>query len=105
MLWLLAMATAVGFAMARGTISLRGMLRQKSIRGLGGLSPARVQLMLISLTAAAIYVGTVFGAPPSPPGRLPSVPAWLLVGVGVSNGIYLTAKVASVRLGRARRRN
>ncbi len=90
----------IAFRLVSGAINSRGLLYDKS---LGGLSPARVQLLFLSLSGAFYYLMSVIELVQSGPGGPLSLPApsnELLALVVGSNTVYLTAKAASATRGR-----
>jgi len=100
-LWLLTGAALVAVGMLNGTVTVRGLLRDKTAGSVGRSSAARVQLFLATLAIAALYLRSVVARPDT--GRLPAAPlTWVLV-LAASNGIYLTSKVVSARRARARK--
>lgn len=80
------LAIIVVYQMLTGRISPRSLLSDKD----GSLSAARVQLLAATLVAAFAYISQVFNQPT----ELPAVPAWLLVGLGGSEIIYLWGKAS-----------
>lgn len=89
---------------ATGRINLKGLLQSSPD---SAISPARVQLLFLTLTSAFGYLGVVVNALASPGGglsSLPPVPPEVLAVTGGSNGLYLAAKglIASGWLDRLR---
>jgi hypothetical protein len=89
---------------ATGRINLKGLLQSSPD---SGISPARVQLLFLTLTGAFGYLGIVVNALADPcanPCSLPPVPTEVLALTGGSNGLYLGAKglIASGWLDRLR---
>lgn len=80
------LAIIVVYQMLTGRISCRSLLYGED----GKLSTARVQLLAATLVAAFAYISQVI----SQPGELPAVPAWLLVGLGGSELVYLWGKAS-----------
>lgn len=76
----------VAYQLLTGRISVRGLLSGPD----GNLSAARVQLLVATLVGAFVYLSQVI----SQPGELPTVPTWLLVGLGGSELIYLWGKAS-----------
>jgi len=100
-LWLLALSTLVAVGMLRGTVTVRGLLRDKTPGGRGGSSAGRVQLLVTTLAIASLYVRSI--AKRSDMVRLPVVPLAGVIVLGTSNSIYLTSKVVSAIRARARK--
>jgi len=94
-----ALIAVVGFQLLTGKIETRGLLREKTKNGLGGVSPARVQLLLLTV-AFAFYVlsqvkFSIASAFPKP-GVFPEIDVkWLLI-LGGSHSIYLGGKGISM---------
>ncbi|SRR6266487_5667435 len=101
MLWMLALAGLVAVRMLNGTITVRGLLRHKTATGPGGLSAGRVQLFLVTLAVASLYVTALVAR--SGPGLLPDAPLPWIIVLGASNAMYLTSQVVSALRARARR--
>ena len=91
-LWLIlgGLALIVGYQMLTGKINTTGLFDDKVTRG---LSPGRVQLLVLTLAGAGYYLLLVAQQPPD--GSLPSVPEEVLLLVGGSNLVYLGAKARS----------
>lgn len=88
--FLVAVSAIVAFKLVSGAIRMRGLLDDKET---GTFSPARLQLLIITLAGAASYFGLVVESAGA--GALPAVPAWLLIPVAASNAGYLGAKIRS----------
>ena len=84
------LALLVGYQMLTGGINMTGLFDDKVTRG---LSPGRVQLLVLTLAGAGYYLLLVAQQPPD--GSLPSVPEEVLLLVGGSNLVYLGAKARS----------
>ena len=87
-----ALAVIVAAQLLSGGINVHGLLRVKRPGGLAGLSPARVQLFVATLGAAATWLAQALEARDS--GRLPDVPTLWLQALGASQGVYLASKVS-----------
>ena len=87
--WVLlgSLVIVVVYQMLTGRISFRSLLYGED----GNLSTARVQLLVATLVAAFAYVSQII----SRPGEFPAIPAWLLVGLGGSELIYLWGKAST----------
>jgi len=97
---MLASAGLMAVRMLNGTITVRGLLRHKTATGPGRLSAGRVQLFLVSLAIASLYVTALVAR--SDPGRLPDAPLAWIIALGASNAMYLTSQVMSALRARAR---
>lgn len=82
-------AGIAGWKLLAGGISLDGLLDSSS-GGRARSSPARLQLLLITLVAAIQYVSTVLHDPTA--SSLPPVPQSMLAIVAGSQGVYLGGK-------------
>jgi hypothetical protein len=95
-LLLAALAAIVVYQILTGRINTRGLLSEKTKDGVGGVSPARVQLLLFTV-AMAFYVfsqivTSIATAAPGRPGQFPTIDTkWLLI-LGGSHSIYLGGK-------------
>ncbi len=76
----------IGYRMLTGKIKLKGLLTAKDRDG--GLSPARIQLLVLILTGAFYYLVRVIDNPT----ELPAVPQSLLLALGGSNLFYAGSK-------------
>jgi hypothetical protein len=76
----------IGYRILTGKIKLNGLLSAKHRDG--GLSPARIQLLVLTLTGAFYYVMKVIDNPT----ELPAVPQSLLLALGGSNLFYAGSK-------------
>src|SRR6266545_1161059 len=88
-LFLGALLLSVVHKLLAGTIKTQGLLNDKLADG--GLSPARVQLLVLTLSASGYYLIQVAHDPT----KLPTPPLELLGVVGGSNLVYLGAKLRS----------
>ena len=91
-IWLIlgGLALIVSYQMLTGRINMSGLFDDKVTRG---LSPGRVQLLVLTLAGAGYYLLLVAQQPPD--GSFPPVPEaiWLLAGGG--NLVYLAGKARS----------
>ena len=86
----------VAYQFAIGSISTHGLLVDKQ---LGGLSQARVQVLLSLISATTIYAINAIAAAHSGSDTLPGIPRPLILYTAVSNGIYVAGKsVSAARL-------
>ena len=98
--WLVALAILVAIGLLRRTINSSGLLSERLGAAKGKLSPTRIQLLLVTLVVAAVYLGRVVSAS----GRtLPAISSGWLALFGASNAIYLAVK--AVRTWRQRTRD
>ncbi len=88
--WLLAMAALLAVGMLGNTIKTRGLVYHKTARGLGELSPGRVQLLLVTLGTGTGYLVQVLRSADSSGPHAPPL-GWTAL-VAASNGIYLAGK-------------
>lgn len=92
-IWLIlgGLALVVAYKMLTGRINMRGLLDDKAA---GGLSPGRVQLLVLTLAGAGYYL--LLTVENGHPTEFPEVPQELLALVGGSNLVYLGSKVRSM---------
>ena len=84
----------VVYKMLTGKINTTGLLHDKKDKQTAGFSPARVQLLILTLFGAGYYLLlTVNNGYPT---EFPEVPQELLALVGGSNLVYLGAKARSM---------
>jgi len=76
----------IGYQILTGRIIMRGLLLAKDSRGC--VSPARIQLLVFTLTSALYYLVSVM----DDPNRLPEMPQQLLLILGGSNLFYVGSK-------------
>ena len=93
---LAALIAVVAFQMFSGRIKTHGLLSEKTVNGVLGVSPARVQLLLFTL-AFALYLfsqimDSVARARPGKPGEFPVIDVKWLLMLGGSHSIYLGGK-------------
>ncbi|MBZ5607152.1 MAG: hypothetical protein LAP38_02755 [Acidobacteriia bacterium] len=89
-LLLAAFAAVIAGKMWRGDILLDGLLDSKDATGERSFSPARLQLLIITLAVAADYVHQVWISPQR--SSLPSLSKEVIAALGGSQAIYLGAK-------------
>jgi hypothetical protein len=80
------LGSLVGYRLLTGQINTANLLGSKE---LGGLSATRIQLLLVSLGAAAAYTALAIEAVRQGAPELPAVPGLLLLVVGGSHATYL----------------
>ena len=86
---LLALAAIVGYRMITQQINVTGLLMDKTSGRV--ISPARVQMLIVSISLAAYYLTMVFET--ADKGRLPELPNEYLAAFGASHGVYLLEKL------------
>lgn len=82
-----AFSLLIGYQILTGRIKTDGLLFAKDSKG--GLSPARIQLLVLTLAAAFYYL---MQAIENPTAGLPAVPQELLLVLGGSNLLYAARK-------------
>lgn len=87
-LFLSVLFAAVAFQLLTRRIHMRGLLWGKQADGTYSFSPARVQVLIITIGSALYYLAQVL----SDPNHLPAVPLPLLETVGVSHAFFLSGK-------------
>jgi hypothetical protein len=87
--WFLIVAffVLIGYQILTGKIKTNGLLSAKDSKG--GISPARIQLLVLTLTGAFYYLAQVTK---NPAAGLPTVPQQLLLALGGSNLFYAARK-------------
>ncbi len=85
-------AGVIGHGLASGRVVTRGLLADKTSER---ISPARVQLLALTLAGAGYYLLLVFRSLETGP-ALPEIPEELLALLLGSNTFYLTAKAGAV---------
>ncbi len=86
-----ALIAVVAYQLLTGRINTRGLLSEKTRNGLGGVSPARVQLLLFTLAFAFYLLSEIVHSH-----QFPTIDTkWLLV-LGGSHSIYLGGKGLSM---------
>ena len=86
---LIALAAIVAYRMITQQINVTGLLMDKT----GGriISPARVQMLMVSVSLAAYYLMLVLETKDK--GRLPDLPNEYVAAFGASHGVYLLGKL------------
>ena len=94
--WLIlgGLALIVGYQMLTGKINTTGLLHDKKDKQTTGFSPARVQLLILTLFGAGYYL--LLTVKDGYPTEFPEVPQELLALVGGGNLVYLGAKARSM---------
>lgn len=82
----------IGYRTLTGNIKISGLVLAKDREG--GISPARIQLLVFTLTGAFYYLMTIIGNPC--PNHVPDIPRQLLIVLGGSNLFYAGSKVYSL---------
>jgi len=95
-IWLIlgGLALIVGYQMLTGKINTTGLLDDKKDKQTAGFSPARVQLLIMTLFGAGYYL--LLTVKDGYPTEFPEVPQELLALVGDGNLVYLGAKARSM---------
>jgi len=89
--FLVALIAVVAYQLLTGRINTRGLLSEKTRNGLGGVSPARVQLLLFTVAFAFYLLSAIINS-----GQFPTIDTkWLLI-LGGSHSIYLGGKGLSL---------
>ena len=88
------LALLIGYQMLTGRINTKGLLHDKKDKKTGGISPGRVQLLVLTLAGAGYYL--LLTIENGHPTEFPEVPEELLALVGGSNLVYLGSKVRSM---------
>lgn len=88
--WIGILTLVIASAMLNGDINVREVLEKKPLTRTGEVSPERVQLMVVTIAAAATYLTKI----PSwtDPTKLPDFDRAWLVAASASNGIYMVGK-------------
>ena len=90
-IFLATLIAVVAYQLLTGRINTRGLLSEKTRNGLGGVSPARVQLLLFTLAFAFYLLSEIVHSH-----QFPTIDTkWLLV-LGGSHSIYLGGKGLSM---------
>jgi hypothetical protein len=89
--FVVALALIVAIQLLTGQINTKGLLNEKV--GRKTISPARIQLLAITVGTALYYLTLVTAQPESTPSNsLPDLPPELLLLLGGSNVAYLSTK-------------
>ena len=72
-------------------IGLKGLLQD----GKGNFSPARAQMLMVTLVMAIQYLAQVMQKPTA----FPEIPSFWLAALGTSHGVYLGGKAYTILLG------
>ena len=88
------LALIVAYKMLTGGINMEGLLDDKKDKQTAGFSPARVQLLILTLFGAGYYL--LLTVKDGYPTEFPEVPQELLALVGGGNLVYLGAKARSM---------
>jgi hypothetical protein len=87
--FLCALGALIAFRLLNGTISMRGMLKDRET---GGISALRLQMLIATLIAGASYASAIHRQTAA---QLPQVDATLLALVTGSNGLVLIKRAFS----------
>lgn len=91
-----AFSAVITFQMLSGGIKTQGILNDKSVGGGRGVSPARVQLLLITMAFAFYVLSQVLESVSAGQGRFPDFDVkWLLL-LGGSHSVFLGTKSISM---------
>jgi len=90
---LIGSAVIVLYQMAIGAINTRGLFQDKG--GRSGFSPARLQLVVSTLTVVFYYIGLVLLNTPQT-GEFPRLPKEMLIALGGSHTFYLGSKTVAL---------
>jgi hypothetical protein len=94
-----ALVAVVAFQMLSGRIKTAGLLNDKSVNGSGGVSPARVQLLLFTMAFSFYIVAQVADKiAAGKPGEFPDIDVKWLALLGGSHSIFLGSKGLSMLL-------
>jgi hypothetical protein len=91
-LLLAAICVSVCYKLLTGGVNLARLLSVKS-GGAPGISPARIQLLILTVAAGLYYLFKVLD---NPANGFPELPQELLLALGGSHTLYLTAKGSSI---------
>ncbi len=100
LLFLGALAFIVFYQLLTGRINMRRLLFAKGRGSAGGISPSRIQLLVISI-GVAIYMLAEVERDPS---QFPEIPTGLLLLMAGSETVYLARKVNNLMLRGSTRR-
>ena len=89
---LAALIALVGYQLLTHQISTRGLLNEKTSKGVSGFSPARLQLLLFTFAVAGYVLGQVINSLATPNPHFPEIDKKWLLMLGGSHSIYLGAK-------------
>jgi len=97
---MVALASIVAYRLLTGEIDMRGLLFEKTVGKAGAVvgtySPARLQLLMLTVAAAAHYFSLVVMNLHAGQAQFPDLPQkWLLI-LGGSHSIYLGGKTYSL---------
>lgn len=99
-IFILALTAIVFFRLLTGEIDMRGLLYEKKVGSEGSTtgtySPARLQLMMITLAGAAYYFSLVTENLHAGLYVLPELPEKWLLMLGGSHSLYLAGKTYSL---------
>lgn len=91
------LAALVALQLLTGQINTDGLFRDTGPKGSGQTSSARVQLLIMTVGAAAYYISQVVANPN--PGTFPAIPtAWPVI-LGGSNLVHLGTKAFTALFG------
>lgn len=93
-IFLIGLAVIVLFQMASGAINMKGLLTDKG--GGAGFSPARLQLMISTISVAFYYIGQALTSTNT--GQFPTIPNEMLLILAGSHAFYLGSKTFALLL-------
>jgi hypothetical protein len=94
--FLVALTLIVAFRILTRKINTSGLLLEKTGSGPAGLSAARVQMLLVTLAAAAYLISEVTTSISQGNPQFPSMDSKVFLLLGGSHSIYLGGKLNSV---------
>ena len=91
------LAAVVGLQILNGRINTKGLFQGQRGDGSQYFSPERIQLLMVTVAAAAKYAASVMANPHA--SALPDVPPEWLQLMGGSHAVYLARKAYSMNAG------
>src|ERR1700682_2265069 len=91
------LAAVVGLQILNGRINTKGLFEGQRGDGSRYFSPERIQLLMVTLAAAAKYISSVMANPHV--GAMPDVPQEWLQLMGGSHAVYLARQAYSMNAG------
>jgi hypothetical protein len=87
-----ALGALVAFQMITGRINIKGLLSDKTKKGAGTFSPARLQLLMFTLAFAVYILGKVMNSIAAGNPHLPEIDQNVMLILGGSQALFLGAK-------------